>query len=141
MATKVIEEKVVGSVHIGEVVAPPISPVRPSYVAPYVAPPVTPPPAVIPVAAVRKVKQVPTKFLEEHKKIKRFIDTQGKKYLCPTISEIAEETGLSEDDIRLHLDVMDEDEATVSVQKGNNPAICSVDALSRLAINLRKLRT
>ena len=138
---KVIEEKVVGSVHIGEVVPPPTPPVRPSYVAPYVAPPAAAPPAVIPVAAARKVKQVPTKFLEEHKKIKKYIDSQGKKYLCPTIAEIAEATDLSEGDVRLHLDVMDEDEAVVSVQKGNNPAICSVDALSRLAINLRKLRT
>lgn len=134
---RVIEEKVVGSMHIGA--APP----APS--TPYVAPPVSlyvAPPKVPVTAAARKAAPVvTTRFLDEHKKIKKYIDSQGKKYLCPTISEIAEVTGLSEDDVRLHLDVMDEDEAVVSVQKGNNPAICSVDALSRLAINLRKLRT
>ena len=143
-----IEEKVVGGMHIEAAVAAPpyVSPPvvsAPAYVAPYVAPYVPPyaPPFTEPVAAVRKAKPVPTRFLEEHKKIKTYIDKQGKAYLCPTISEIAEKTGLSEDDVRLHLDVMDEDEAVVSVQKIDNSAICSVDALSRLAINLRKLRT
>ena len=135
MATKVIEEKVVGSVHIGEVVAPPISPVRPSYVAPYVAP------AVIPVAAARKVEQVPTKFLEEHKKIKAYLDKEGKKYLCPPVSEIMETTGLSENDVQLHISVMVEDEALAVVKKGDNPVVCSIDAMQRLVENLRKLRT
>lgn len=124
MVWKTAERTVVGQVGIGR---PPATP-------PF-TPPVTPPIAIPPVTPPSTVG-----FLEDHKKIKKFIDTQGKKYLCPLIDEIAGTTGISEDVVRLHLDVMDEDEAIAVVGKGTNPPVCGVDAVSRLVENLRKLR-
>lgn len=146
---RVIEEKVVGSMHIGAPGAapapPPFVPTAPARV-PYVSPSYVSPAYRAPLSAeaVRTGKTVVTPkmgFLDDHKKIKKFIDKEGKKYLCPTTDEIVGEVGLSAFDVRLHLDVMKEDEAAVSVQKGDNPAICSADGLNRLVDNLRKLRT
>lgn len=147
--TRVVEEKVVGGMHIS---GPPAAPAAP-YVAPYVAPPavhvaapdVAPyspytPPAKVPAAAARKTIATKIGFLDDHKKIKKFIDTEGKKYLCPTTDEIVGAVGLSAEDVRLHIKVMEEDESAVPVQKGDNPAICSADGLNRLVDNLRKLR-
>ena len=82
----------------------------------------------------------PTGFLERHKKIKKEIDKKGKSYLCITPTEIAEKVGVSPEVVQEHIDVLVLDEAAVSVQKGDNPAICSSDGLSRLVDNLRKLR-
>jgi hypothetical protein len=119
MVRKIAERTIVGQVSIGRT---PTAPVTPP-----ITPPITPPGTAT--------------FLADHKKIKKYIDSQGKKYLCPLIDEIAGTTGLSEDVVRLHLDVMDEDESIAVVGKGTNPPICGVDSMSRLIVNLRKLRT
>jgi hypothetical protein len=121
MVWKTVDRRVVGQVSVGRA---PTAPVTPPITLP-ITPPITPP-----VAAT---------FLADHKKIKKYIDSQGKKYLCPLIDEIAGTTGLSEDVVRLHLDVMDEDESIAVVGKGTNPPVCGVDGLSRLVVNLRKL--
>ena len=114
MVWKTAERTIVGQVSIGKTPAPP-----------YV-PPVTPP--------------VTATFLADHKKIRTYLEKQGKKYLCTTIDEVAGTTGIPKDVVQLHIDVMSEDEALAVVQKGANPAICSVDAMQRLVENLRKLR-
>jgi len=114
MVWKTAERTIVGQVSIGRTPTPP-----------YV-PPVTPP--------------VTATFLADHKKIRAYLEKQGKKYLCPTIDEIAGTTGISKEVTQIHIDVMSEDEALAVVQKGANPAICSVDAMQRLVENLRKLR-
>ena len=121
MVWKTAERTIVGQVSIGKT---PTAPVPPP-ITPPITPPVTPP--------------VTATFLADHKKIKNYIDKQGKKYLCPPIDEITGTTGIPKDVVQLHLDVMIEDESAVSVQKGANPAICSSDGLSRLVDNLRKL--
>ena len=118
MVWKTVDRRVVGQVSIGR-----------TPTAPYV-PPVTPP---IPLPETAT-------FLADHKKIKAYLDKEGKKYLCPQIDEIAGTTGLSVDVVQLHIDVMDEDEAIAVMQKGANPVICSVDGMQRLVENLRKLR-
>ena len=118
MVWKVADRTIVGQVSIGRT---PTAPVTPP-----ITPPTTPP--------------VTATFLADHKKIKKFIDTQGKKYLCPPVDEIAGTTGIPEDVVRLHLDVMEEDESIAIVGKGTNPPVCGVDAVSRLVDNLRKLR-
>ena len=119
MVWKVADRTIVGQVSIGRT---PTAPVTPP-----ITPPVTPP-------------VITAKFLDEHKKIKKYLEKEGKKYLCPQIDEIAGTTGLSVDVVQLHIDVMDEDEAIAVVQKGANPVVCSVDAMQRLVENLRKLR-
>ena len=128
MAWKLADERVVAGVSVGRTsaTAPPVTPpIIPPVILP-VAPPVAPP--------------VTAGFLEDHKKIKKFIDTQGKKYLCPPMDEIAGTTGIPEDVVRLHISVMEEDESIAVVGKGTNPPVCGVDAVSRLVENLRKLR-
>ena len=84
---------------------------------------------------------IPTAFFEDHKKIKRVIDHKGYySYQCVTPSEIAEEVGLSEGVVKEHIDVLELDEAAVPMQKGENPAVCSVQGLDRLVKKLRELR-
>lgn len=119
MVWKTADRRVVGQVSIGKT---PTTPVTPPY-----TPPITPP--------------VTATFLADHKKIKAYLDKEGKKYLCPRIDEVAGTTGLSADVVQLHIDVMSEDEAIAVVQKGVNPTICSVDGMQRLIVNLRKLQT
>lgn len=83
----------------------------------------------------------PTGFLERHKEIKSVIDKKGYyNYQCVTPLEIGEELGISEDVVKEHIEVLKIDEAAVSVQKGDNPAICSTDGLQRLVDKLRLLR-
>ena len=124
MVWKTAERRVVGQVGVGRPPATP--PFTPPVTPPIEIPPVTPP--------------VTVGFLDDHKKIKKFIDTQGKKYLCPPMDEIAGTTGIPEDVVRLHISVMEEDESIAVVGKGTNPPVCGVDAVSRLVDNLRKLR-
>ena len=127
MVWKLADERVVAQVGVGKTSA--TAPVAPPFVPP-ITPPFTPP-VTPPVTAA---------FLADHKKIRKFIDTQGKKYLCPPMDEIAGTTGIPKDVVRLHLDVMEEDESIAIVGKGTNPPVCGVDAVSRLVENLRKLR-
>ena len=121
MVWKVADRTIVGQVSIGRTPTAPV--------APPITPPVTPP--VTPITAT---------FLADHKKIRAYLEKEGKKYLCPRIDEIVGTTGIPADVVQLHIDVMSEDEAIAVVQKGVNPGICSVDALQRLVENLRKLR-
>ena len=122
MVWKVADRTIVGQVSIGRT---PTAPVTPP-ITPPITPPVTPP--------------VTATFLADHKKIRAYLEKEGKKYLCPRIEEIAGTTGIPMDVVQLHIDVMSEDEAIAVVQKGANPAICSVDGMQRLVENLRKLR-
>ena len=117
MGRVLLDEKIVGTTKISAK-APPVTPP--------VSPPVTPPTTV--------------GFLERHKKIKKVVDKEGKLYRCPSVNDIATEVGLSVEDTKLHLDVMETDEAIKPVQKGDNPPICSIDAMQRLVDSLRKLR-
>ncbi|MCK4454546.1 hypothetical protein KAU51_04390 [Candidatus Parcubacteria bacterium] len=81
----------------------------------------------------------PSGFLERHKEIAKYLRKEGKKYKCPSLSAIAEATNIDEETVRLHRDVMLEDEAVAEVNK-DGEIICEIDSMSRLITNLRKLR-
>ena len=134
MVWKVAERKVVGEAQIS---AKPV----PGYVPPSEYVPPAPPPGPAFVAAKAPEKEIPTEFLARHRLIKRFIDKEGKKYLCPNITDIATKTGLDEETVKQHINVMEFDEAVALMQEVDNPPVCSVDGLNRLVENLRKLRT
>ena len=126
MVWKVADRTIVGQVSIGRTPTAPVTPpITPPFTPPF-TPPVTPP--------------VTATFLADHKKIRAYLEKEGKKYLCPRIEEIVGKTGILADVVQLHIDVMSEDEAIAVVQKGVNPVVCSVDAMQRLVENLRKLR-
>ena len=133
MVWKVAERKVVGEAQIS---AKPV----PGYVPPSEYVPPAPPPGPAFVAAKAPEKEIPTEFLARHRLIKRFIDKEGKKYLCPNITDIATKTGLDEETVKQHINVMEFDEAVALMQAVDNPPVCSVDGLNRLVENLRKLR-
>lgn len=115
MVWKTAERKVVASVEIREV--PPVPPI----------PPVPPLPTL--------------SFLDRHKKINKFIKHQGYyKYKCPSIIEIAEDTGFDIDVVKDHIAVMSEDESVKSVNDDAEGIICNIDSIQRLAETLRKLR-
>ena len=130
----VAERKVVGEAEIRE--KPP-----PGYVPPSEYVPSAPPPGPAFIAAKAPEKKIPTEFLARHRLIKSFIDKEGKKYLCPNISDIVAKTGLDEETVKEHITVMEFDEAVALVQEVDNCPVCSVDGLNRLVENLRKLRT
>jgi len=98
MVWKTAERTIVGQVSIGK------TPTAPPYVPPPITPPITPP--------------VTATFLADHKKIKAYLDKEGKKYLCPRIDEVAGTTGLSADVVQLHIDVMSERRGNCSSAKG-----------------------
>ena len=134
MVWKIAERKVVGE---AEITAKP----PPGYVPPSAYVPPAPPPGPAFVAAKAPEKKIPTEFLARHRLIKGYIDKQGKKYLCPNITDIAAKTGLDEGTVKQHINVMEFDEAVALMQEVDNPPVCSVDGLNRLVENLRKLRT
>ena len=134
MVWKVAERKVVGEAEISK--TPP-----PGYVPPSVYVPPAAPPGPAFAAAKAPEKKIPTEFLARHRLIKSFIDKEGKKYLCPNISDIVAKTSLDEETVKQHVSVMEFDEAVALMQEVDNCPVCSVDGLNRLVENLRKLRT
>lgn len=130
MVWKVAERKVVGEATISE---KPVSGYTPPSYAPSGGPAFQ--------AAKPPVKEIPTEFLARHRLIKNFVNKEGKKYICPCITDIAAKTHLDEETVRTHVSVMEFDEAVALMQDVDNPPVCSVDGLNRLVENLRKLRT
>ena len=128
--SRLIEEKIVATVGVGETEGEPGVP----YVPPY-----APPPA-IPVAPSRISKVTRSKYYSDHEKILKELNKEGKKGKCLTAEEIAVKTNIDIEDVKAHLSIITLDEAGAEVHEKSG-IICSTDGMSHLVESLRKLRT